>query len=146
MNVKRILAIKGKNVITIRPEQTLKEAAVLLTNHQIGALVVTDDHQKVVGILSERDIVRFAATHDHVLSLLVRDVMTPDVVTGVPQDDIHSIAHVMTEGRFRHLPIVVEERLVGIISMGDIIKAQRDTYRGEIDTLETQLLAEEEEE
>jgi CBS domain-containing protein len=67
--------------------------------------------------------------------------MTKEVITGVPEDDIMSVVHTMTERRFRHLPIVDADQLIGVISIGDILKAQRDMYRGEIDTLETQILA-----
>jgi CBS domain-containing protein len=67
--------------------------------------------------------------------------MTRNVIIGVPQDDIISVVNTMTEKRFRHLPIMQDDKLIGIISIGDILKAQRDTYRGEIDTLETQIMA-----
>lgn len=143
MKVQRILATKVKDVITITPERTVKDAAALLAQHRIGALIVLDDNQKVVGILSERDIIREAAHNDSVLFQAVSQVMTPEVVTGTPEDDIYSVAHVMTERRFRHLPIVEEGQLIGMISIGDIMKAQRDAYRGEVNTLEMQLLADE---
>jgi CBS domain-containing protein len=85
-----------------------------------------------------------AAQREDVTGLAVADVMTRKVVIGVPEDDIISVAHTMTEKRFRHLPVIDEDRLVGIISIGDILKAQRDQYRGEIDTLETQIMADQE--
>lgn len=143
MKVQRILATKIKGVITITPEKTVKDAAALLAQHHIGALLVLNDNQQLVGILSERDIIREAARNDQVLSQAVAQVMTPEVVTGTPEDDIYSVAHVMTERRFRHLPIVEEGQLIGMISIGDIMKAQRDAYRGEVNTLEMQLLADE---
>jgi CBS domain-containing protein len=71
----------------------------------------------------------------------VWEIMTRNVIIGVPQDDIISVVNTMTEKRFRHLPIMQDDKLIGIISIGDILKAQRDTYRGEIDTLETQIMA-----
>lgn len=143
MKVQRILATKVKGVITITPEKTVKDAAALLVQHHIGALIVLGDNQQLVGILSERDIIREAAHNDQVLSQAVAQVMTPEVITGTPEDDIYSVAHVMTERRFRHLPIVEEGQLIGMISIGDIMKAQRDAYRGEVNTLEMQLLADE---
>ncbi len=143
MKVQRILATKVKGVITITPERTVKDAAALLAQHRIGALIVLDDNQQVVGILSERDIIREAAHNDQVLFQAVSQVMTPEVVTGTPEDDIYSVAHLMTERRFRHLPILEEGHLIGMISIGDITKAQRDAYRGEVNTLEMQLLADE---
>ncbi|RME40558.1 MAG: CBS domain-containing protein [Caldilineae bacterium] len=144
MNVKRILATKGTNVITIRPEQTIKEAVRLLARHNIGAVVVVGEDGKVAGILSERDVIRRAAQRDDVLRLKVEDVMTHDVITAMPQDDLRSIANTMTQHRFRHLPIVDGDRLVGMVSVTDVIKAERDAYRGEVDTLQTQMLGEEE--
>jgi CBS domain-containing protein len=144
MKVSRILSTKSKGVITTHPDQTLRDVVVLLTEHNIGALVVVDENSKLVGIISERDIIRRAAQSETIFSLPVSEVMTKDVVTGLPQDDVISVAHTMTEKRFRHLPILDDEgRLVGIISIGDVLKSQRDQYRGEIDTLETQILADE---
>jgi CBS domain-containing protein len=144
MKVKRILATKSGAVITIRPEQAIRDAVQLLTKHNIGALVVVaEGGDRPVGIISERDIIRRGAENEAVFSEQVRDIMTKEVVTGLPQDDLYSVMHTMTERRFRHLPVVDEGRLIGIISIGDILKAQRDEYRGEIDTLETQILADE---
>lgn len=141
MKVKRILATKTKDIVTVHPEQAIRDAVALLVEHKIGALVVVDDDRSPVGIISERDIVRRAAENETLFSETVGSIMTRDLITGLPQDDIFSVAHTMTERRFRHLPIMDEGNLVGIISIGDILKAQRDTYRGEIDTLETQILA-----
>lgn len=140
MNVKRILATKGMNVITITADKTLKDAATLLSKQNIGALVVVNQAYKPIGILSERDIVRRAAQQDDVLQLTVGEVMTKDLITGMPQDDLDSVATTMTQRRFRHLPIVDKDKLVGIITLGDIVKAQRDDYRGEVNTLQTQIL------
>jgi CBS domain-containing protein len=140
MKVRTILSTKGTNVITIRPEQTLKEATLLLAEHNIGALVVVNNARQPVGIISERDILRAAARHDDVFSQTVGEVMTEDLITGMPQDDLVSVANKMTEKRFRHLPIVDQGELVGIVSIGDVVKAQRDQYKGEIDTLQTQII------
>jgi len=141
MNVRQLLAKKGVNVITVRPDSLVREAVQLLARHSIGAVVVTEEGGQPVGILSERDVVRAAASDEAVFSRPVSEIMTRDVVTGIPQDDTSSVAHTMTERRFRHLPIMEGGRLVGIISIGDIVKAERDKYRGEIDTLETQIMA-----
>lgn len=144
MKVSRILATKKKGVVTITAEETVAAAIALLAENNFGALVVVNQVGKLVGILSERDIVRRANTDKHVFSATVGEVMTRNVVVGVPQDDIISVVHTMTERRFRHLPIVNDDQeLIGMISIGDVIKAQRDDYRGEIDTLETQILANE---
>ncbi len=144
MNIARILATKGGQAITIRPEQSVREAVALLGRHNIGALVVVNEANRPIGILSERDIVREAARDEQVFGRAVSEIMTKDVITGLPQDDLLSVAHTMTEKRIRHLPVVDAGRLVGMVSIGDVVKAQRDKYQGEVDTLETQILAESE--
>jgi len=143
MKVRQILAIKGMAVFTIRPQQQVRDAVGLLVQHNIGALVVVDEDGNTVGIISERDVIRTAHENENVFSLQVADIMTRKVITGIPQDDLSSVANTMTERHIRHLPIVEDGRLVGIISIGDILKAQRDAYRGEIDTLEAQIIADE---
>jgi CBS domain-containing protein len=142
MNIKRILATKGVNVVTTRPDQSIREAIALLAQYNIGALVVVDEANRPVGILSERDITRALARDENILSKSVSELMTKNVITGLPQDDIISVANTMTEKRIRHIPIVEQGKLVGIISIGDVVKAQRDQYKGEIDTLQTQILGE----
>jgi CBS domain-containing protein len=142
MNIKSILAKKGMNVVTIRPEQVIREAISRLAEYNIGALVVMDETNLPVGILSERDITRALANDEQIFSKLVSDLMTKNVITALPQDDLISVANTMTEKRVRHLPVVEKEKLVGIISIGDVLKAQRDQYKGEVDTLQTQILGE----
>jgi CBS domain-containing protein len=141
MKVKGILATKGTNVVTIHPEQSVKDAVILLAKHDIGVLVVVNEAGELAGIISERDIIRVAARGEDVLSQAVSQVMTKDVITGVPQDELTSVAHTMTEKRFRHLPIIDKGKLVGIISIRDVMEAQRDQYQGEVDTLQTQIIA-----
>lgn len=143
MKVSRILSTKRRDIITIQPDKLIREAIGILAEYNIGVLVVVDDAGDLVGILSERDVVRQAVKNEALFDLPVADVMTAEVVTGVPQDDIAQVMHTMTERRFRHLPILDEQdKLIGIVSMGDVMKAQRDSYRGEIETLETQIMAE----
>ena len=143
MKVRTILATKSTTLVTIGPQQTLKEAARLLAKHNIGALVVVNEAGKLQGIISERDIIRAAARLENALSRLVSEVMTREVIIGLPNDDLIAIANAMTEKRFRHLPIMERGELVGIISMKDIVESQRDQYQGEIDTLQTQIIADE---
>lgn len=143
MKISSILSKKGGEIISIAHEATVQNAIEILAEHNIGALVVMDASGELTGIISERDIIRMAANRPDVGSLPVSQVMTTQVIIGLPEDDIISVAHIMTEKRFRHLPIRSGERLIGIVSIGDILKAQRDEYRGEIDTLETQLMANE---
>ncbi len=140
MNIASILACKGREVITIGPRQTIRQALRLLAAHNIGALVVVDAVNRPVGIVSERDIVREAARDERVFARTVGAIMTKNVVIGAPQDDLNSVGHTMTEKRIRHLPVMDGGRLVGIISIGDVVKAQRDRYQGEVETLQTQLL------
>jgi CBS domain-containing protein len=139
MKVSSILATKGMNVVTIRPEQSLKEAVALLIQYNIGALVAVDETGKPVGILSERDIVREAARSGDVVNPKVQQVMTKDVIAASPHDDLESVMHTMTNRRFRHLPIMDQGNLAGIVSIGDVVKALVDRYQGEIDTLQNQL-------
>jgi CBS domain-containing protein len=141
MNVRRILTTKGGGVVTVRPDQTIREAIALLAKHNIGALVAVDAENRPVGILSERDITRQLAKNEDLFTLPVSDLMTKDVITGMPQDDLKSVAITMTDKRIRHLPIVDQGKLCGIISIGDVVKTQRDQYMGEVDTLQTQILA-----
>ena len=144
MKVSRILATKPARIITIEAEQEISSAIDMLAEHKIGALLVVNKSGRLIGIISERDIVRQAARTENVFSLKVSNVMTRKVKVGLPQDDMMSVAHTMTEGRFRHLPIVDDDNdLVGMISIGDVMKAQRDAYRGEIETLELQVMASE---
>jgi CBS domain-containing protein len=142
MTIASILARKGLKVVTIRPEQTLREALAMLAQHSIGAVVVTDVTGALVGILSERDIVREAVRNERFFDLPVSAIMTKDVITGYPADDLNAVAATMTNKRFRHLPVLDGRTLIGVISLGDVVKAQRDEYLGAVDTLQTQLLGE----
>ena len=143
MNIKGILATKSRLVLTIRPQQTVAEAVDMLAKQNIGALVVTNAEGKIVGIITERDIIRQAAKSQSIFAQKVSDIMTRGVIVGLLEDDAMSVAHTMTERRFRHIPILDGEELIGIVSIGDLVKAQRDQYEGQIDTLETQILADE---
>ena len=142
MKVSTVLATKSQQLVTITPEAAIKDAVALLKEHNIGALLVLDEQEKLVGVISERDIVRRLVERSDVLSLTVADLMTESPITAVPQDDLMSVANKMTENRFRHMPILEGDTLVGIVSIGDVLKIQRDEYRGQIDTLEAQIMAE----
>src|SRR5262245_42214090 len=142
MNVASLLAKKGPKVVTVQPEQTIRQALALLADHNIGALVVVDREGRPVGILSERDIVRTAVRDEAVFTKTVSVLMTKDVIVGLPSDDLESVGRTMTDRRIRHLPVVDQRRLVGIISIGDVVKAQRDLYRGEVENLQIELTEE----
>ncbi|HYB42440.1 MAG TPA: CBS domain-containing protein [Candidatus Methylomirabilis sp.] len=140
MNIAGLLASKGNRVITVQPEHTVRQAVELLARHNIGALVVVDVTARPVGIVSERDIVRAAATDERLFAEPIASLMTRNLVIGLPHDDLTSVAHTMTERRIRHLPVIEHGELVGIVSIGDVVKAQRDQYQGEVETLQMQLL------
>ena len=137
MTIASLLATKGNKVVTIRPEQSIREALRVLADHNIGALVAIDPGRRPVGILSERDVVRAAVRDEAVFGLTVSQLMTRDVIVGAPADDLSAVGHTMIQRRIRHLPVVEAGKLIGMISIGDIVKAQRDHYQGEVDTLQT---------
>jgi len=143
MNIASLLASKGVKVVTIGPHEPIRGALLLLAQHNIGALVVVDGPDTLVGIVSERDIVRALARTEAILVEPVAVIMTREVVIGTPQDELAAVGVTMTERRIRHLPVVEGGRLVGMVSIGDVVKAQRDQYQGEVDTLQFQILNEE---
>ena len=142
MNIASLLATKGVRVVTIGPHDSIRRALTLLAEHNIGALVVIEGQGGPVGMVSERDIVRALARAESILVQPVTSIMTREVIIGTPQDDLVAVGNTMTERRIRHLPVMDGGRLVGIVSIGDVVKAQRDQYQGEVDTLQYQLLHE----
>lgn len=120
--VSQLLAGKGSEVFSIRPQETLGNAVKDLRDRRIGALIVTDEAGGLIGILSERDIVRkLAETPGQTLPQLVGDVMTDKVETCTPDEALVSVLRRMTAGRFRHMPVVEEGKLSGIVTIGDVI-------------------------
>jgi CBS domain-containing protein len=123
MTVEHILAGKGTDVATVQPERSLAEAAKAMADRRIGALVVSDGDRAVLGILSERDIVRAVARHGgSALDEPVSRFMTSNVVTCRREASINELMGLMTEGKFRHVPVVEGGRLTGIVSIGDVVK------------------------
>jgi len=123
MTVSSILKDKGGDVATIKPEASLQEAVRLLADKRIGAVVVTDFADRVAGILSERDIVRATAANGcDALKEQVSAYMTREVVTCQPADSTERLMEMMTAGRMRHLPVLNDGKLTGIISIGDVVK------------------------
>jgi CBS domain-containing protein len=132
MNVKAILAAKGYNTITIEPTTNLAAAARVLADNHIGALVICGAGEHLSGILSERDIVRALAEHGaDALSLPVGQVMTREVVTCGENDSVVSLMERMTAGKFRHLPVIEQGRLVGLVSIGDVVKQRVEEFERE---------------
>jgi CBS domain-containing protein len=136
MLVSHILGAKGRNVITIAPEKTLADAVRALHEHRIGALVVRTPQGKVAGILSERDIVNaLSADGAAALNRSVKDYMTADVATCGEGDAVEEIMETMTNGRFRHVPVIKDGALVGIVSIGDVVKSRLEETVGEAKAL-----------
>ncbi len=131
--VSMIIDRKGSSVATIAPDETLATAAERLAERRIGALVVSRDGRSVEGILSERDLVgQLAAAGAGTPELTVAEAMNTDVVTCGPATTTDELARMMTEGRFRHVPVLDDGLLIGIVSIGDVVKARIDEL-----TLET---------
>jgi CBS domain-containing protein len=123
MTVSILLAAKGREVTSIEPSATMKSAIALLTEKRIGAVVVLGADHRIVGILSERDVVRVIAEGGAAaLDEPVSRSMTRKVSTCTESETIASLMERMTEGKFRHLPVVDQGRLVGIVSIGDVVK------------------------
>lgn len=123
MLVSQILKAKGDMVFTGSPGQTVAEAAALLFERQVGAIVVMDDKDEVIGILSERDVVRLVAQKGPAgLDEPVSNCMTVEVIFAQPHETVDALLAKMTDRRVRHLPVCVNNRLVGLVSIGDLVK------------------------
>ena len=136
MQVREILSAKGGRVVTIRPDATVATAVHRLALERVGALVVSEDGAAIAGILSERDIVAALAEQGAgvlAVDLRVGDLMTKRVVTCRPEDQVKTVMAEMTRRRVRHLPVVENGRLVGIVSIGDIVKSRLEEM--ELETL-----------
>ena len=130
MKVKDILKTKGPEVYTVGEEKLLYEAITIMVKNQIGALIALNESAEIVGIVSERDIL--IENHKNYGSQArVKDVMTTKVIIGDPEDVLDYIENIMTQNRIRHLPIIGHKNLVGMISIGDIIKSQLKETRVE---------------
>jgi CBS domain-containing protein len=132
MTVASILAHKGRDVMTAPAKATLAEIVASLAEHRIGAIVITQANGAIVGIMSERDVVREIAKHGaDALARTAEACMTRKVISCSESDTVDRVMSVMTSGRFRHLPVITGDRLVGIVSIGDVVKrkieqAERD--------------------
>ena len=136
MNVETMLTRKGADVFTIEPDTSIADAIHILKEKRVGALVVSEDGQSLAGILSERDIVHHLADKGAaLLDSQVRDLMTPDVRTCELADTAREVLAVMTDRRIRHLPVVENGRLCGLISIGDAVKIRLDEATAEADAL-----------
>jgi CBS domain-containing protein len=132
MIVNRILSLKGRDVVTIGPDRSLSEAAKVLSDRRIGALLVVDGRRPVSGVISERDIVRAVAAHGpRALEEPVSRFMTEKVLTCTGETSINDIMELMTQRKFRHVPVVEGGSLVGIVSIGDVVKFRLEEVEAE---------------
>jgi|KBSSwiStaDraftv2_1062776.scaffolds.fasta_scaffold1114257_2 CBS domain-containing protein len=140
MKLAAVLAAKGDRVFTTASTTSVRDAVAELATNNIGALIVLGEDGRPVGILSERDIIRELSLRPDVLDSQVADLMSSPVVCGASTDDLDSVLRTMTSRRFRHMPVVDEGELVGMVTIADLVKAQLIEFRGAVDTLETRLM------
>lgn len=137
MKINDVIHAKSQQaVVTISPDATVRELVALLAEHNVGALVVSDDGERVSGIVSERDVVRRLHADDAVLDAPVSMIMTADVRTCAGTDGLTDLMQTMTEHRIRHVPVVADGRLTGIISIGDVVKSRIGELEFERDQLD----------
>lgn len=136
MLVSKILQNKGNTVVTTTPKKTLQALVPVFKSKRLGAIVVTDSKGKVIGMLSERDIVLALANHgENALTMNVAELMATPVMTCGPDDDIKNVMAIMTHRRARHLPVVEHGRLSGIVSIGDVLKHHLEETELEVNVL-----------
>jgi CBS domain-containing protein len=142
MFVSDILAQKGGLVFTVTPGTSVAQLSQQLSARRIGSMLVLDGEGSVAGIVSERDLVRALASHGaKAMELEARQVMTRDVVTCDPDDSIDQVMQTMTSGRFRHLPVVRHGELLGLVSIGDVVKARLEEAKHETEALKAYIVA-----
>ena len=142
MFVSDILAQKGGLVYTVTPGTSIAQLSQQLSTRRIGSVLVLDGEGAVAGIVSERDLVRALASHGaKAMELEARQVMTRDVVTCDPDDSIDQVMQTMTSGRFRHLPVVRHGELLGLVSIGDVVKARLEETKHETEALTAYIVA-----
>ena len=125
MDAKTILNRKGRTVHTVSPSATIREAMALLLRHSVGSLLVVDNDGEVLGIVTERDIFRLAFEHEgRIMGIPVDAVMTRNLIIALPHDTVDYLKSLMTENRIRHLPVIDQGKLAGIISIGDIVREE----------------------
>ena len=142
MFVSDILLQKGSAIFTVAPATSVADIAQQLSARRIGSVLVLDPDGSVAGIVSERDLVRALARHGaKAMDLEARQVMTRDVVTCDPDDSIDGVMQTMTEGRFRHVPVVRHGELLGLVSIGDVVKARLQETQHETEALKAYIVA-----
>lgn len=138
MRINQVLAAKAiKDVVTVSPEATVRELLSLLAQHNVGALVVSGDGRQLEGIVSERDVVRSLVDDEQLLDAKVSDIMTTDVHTCSGEHPVNDLMQIMTERRIRHVPVMDGDEMVGIISIGDVVKTRMQELEFERDQLDS---------
>ena len=136
MIIADILKAKGPIALTIRPNESIYNLAQRLLEQRVGVMLVSEDGKTLLGIISERDVVRAIAMHSNTaIDLTVSSFMTRDVITCTSQENIAKVARTMTKRRIRHLPVVENNRLIGIVSIGDVLKHRINEVEFETDVL-----------
>ena len=136
MTIAAILKQKGRDVVQLGPETSIAEAARRFAARSIGAMLVCSPEGDLLGILSERDVVRSLAAHGaETLGMTAADLMTRSITTASERTTVPEAMEMMTQGRFRHLPVLDDGRVVGIVSIGDIVKARMMQQEHEVDSL-----------
>lgn len=136
MYVSDIIKSKGDRIISLAASEPVSAAVKLLAENKIGAVLVLDDGGGIAGILSERDVVRGMHAHgDKAFAKPVGELMTAEVVTCDPKDPVAAIMGMMTSQRFRHVPVIQEGKLVGMISIGDVVKSRIEEAQSEVEAL-----------
>ena len=138
MRIGDVLGAKpSKDVVTITPDAGVKELLALLAEHNVGALIVSSDGERVEGIVSERDVVRHLHQEGTVVNNTVGAIMTSKVETCEPDAQLDDLMKIMTERRIRHVPVVEADKLIGIVSIGDVVKHRMDQLQFERDQLDS---------
>jgi CBS domain-containing protein len=138
MRIRNVIAHKSsQDVVTISPDATVRALIALLSQHNVGALVVSRDGRTVDGIVSERDVVRRLHENEDVLGATVGSIMTPEVHTCEPTETVNDLMQLMTEQRIRHVPVIKDGALSGIVSIGDVVKHRMSELEFERDQLDS---------
>ncbi len=135
MRIQDVMRSKGGSVVTAPPNTTVRELVALLAEHNIGAVVVMGEESQIAGIVSERDVVRRLAADVDILDSAISEIMTSEVRSVAPDESVHDLMRLMTEHRIRHVPVVLDGSLQGIISIGDVVKSRIGELEFERDQL-----------
>jgi CBS domain-containing protein len=136
MTLAAILKQKGRDVVSVSPTTSIADVTKLLAARRIGGVVVMDAASQLLGIFTERDIVHALATHGaRTLEMTAAQLMTQNIITATPDTTVHGAMALMSQGRFRHLPVLDNGRLVGLVSIGDVVKSRIMQQEADVDSL-----------